>query len=75
MRERPIPSGGGRPRQAYELFDRYSELSPKNASAEMLMNIMSSEDAGYIADFLAQNVSMRVLTSSPSWMSSGRSSG
>ena len=48
-------------RQAYELFDRYSELSPKNASAEMLMNIMSSEDAGYIADFLAQNVSMRVL--------------
>ena len=29
-------------RQAYELFDRYSELSPKNASAEMLMNIMSS---------------------------------
>lgn len=32
-------------RQAYELFDRYSELSPKNASAEMLMNIMSSEDA------------------------------
>ena len=25
------------------------------------MNIMSSEDAGYIADFLAQNVSMRVL--------------
>ena len=48
-------------RQAYELFDRYSELSPKNASAEMLMNIMSSEDAGYIADFLAHNVSMRVL--------------
>ncbi len=48
-------------RQAYELFDRYSELAPKNASAEMLMNIMSSEDAGYIADFIAQNVSMRVL--------------
>ena len=48
-------------RQAYELFDRYSELSPKTASAEMLMNIMSSEDAGYIADFIAQNVSMRVL--------------
>ncbi|HIY07517.1 MAG TPA: endopeptidase La [Candidatus Evtepia faecigallinarum] len=48
-------------RQAYELFDRYSELSPKTASAEMLMNIMSSEDAGYIADFIAQNVAMRVL--------------
>ena len=48
-------------RQAYELFDRYSDLSPKAAAAEMLMNILSSEDPGYIADFIAQNVSMRVL--------------
>ena len=48
-------------RQAYELFDRYSELSPKSSAAEMLMNILSSEDPGYIADFIAQNVSMRVL--------------
>ena len=48
-------------RRAYELFDRYTELSPKNATTEMLMNIMSSEDPGYIADFIAQNVSMRVL--------------
>ena len=48
-------------RQSYELFDRYSDLAPKNANTEMLMNIMSSEDAGYIADFIAQNVSMRVL--------------
>ena len=48
-------------RQAYELFDRYTELAPKTANTEMLMNIMSSEDAGYIADFIAQNVSMRVL--------------
>ena len=48
-------------RQSYELFDRYSELSPKVATNEMLMNIMSSEDAGYIADFIAQNISMRVL--------------
>lgn len=48
-------------RQAYELFDRYTDLAPKNSNAEMLMNIMSSEDPGYIADFIAQNVSMRVL--------------
>ncbi|MDY3014832.1 MAG: endopeptidase La [Evtepia sp.] len=48
-------------RQAYELFDRYAELTPKNTASEMLMNIMSSEDAGYIADFIAQNVSMRVM--------------
>lgn len=48
-------------RQAYELFDRYAELAPKQANNDMLMNIMSSEDAGYIADFMAQNISMRVL--------------
>lgn len=48
-------------RQAYELFDRYAELTPKTTSADMLMNIMSSEDAGYIADFIAQNIAMRVL--------------
>ena len=62
-------------RQAYELFDRYCELSPKSASAEMLTNIMSSEDPGHIADFIAQNVSMRVRTSSPSWTSCARCSG
>ena len=48
-------------RQSYELFDRYGDLSPKNNSADMLMNIMSSQDPGYIADFIAQNVSMRVV--------------
>lgn len=47
-------------RQAYELFDRYTDLNPKVSSAEVLMNILSSEDPGYIADFIAQNVSMRV---------------
>ena len=47
-------------RQAYELFDRYTDLNPKASSAEVLMNILSSEDPGYIADFIAQNVSMRV---------------
>ena len=48
-------------RQSYELFDRYTELTPKRTSPDMLMNIMSSEDPGYIADFIAQNISMRVL--------------
>ena len=48
-------------RQSYELFDRYGDLSPKSASSDMLMNIMSSQDPGYIADFIAQNVSMRVV--------------
>lgn len=48
-------------RQAYDLFERYAELTPKTTSSDMLLNIMSSEDAGYIADFIAQNVAMRVL--------------
>ena len=47
-------------RQSYELFDRYGDLTPKSNSSDMLMNIMSSQDPGYIADFIAQNVSMRV---------------
>lgn len=48
-------------RQAYDLFDRYTDLNPKASSADVLMNILSSEDPGYIADFIAQNVAMRVL--------------
>jgi len=48
-------------RQSYELFDRYGDLAPKSNSSDMLMNIMSSQDPGYIADFIAQNVSMRVI--------------
>lgn len=46
-------------RHAYELFERYAELSPK-LSADALLNVMSSEDPDYIADFIAQNVIMRV---------------
>lgn len=47
-------------RQAYELFERYADLSPKSSASEMLANVMSSEDPSYIADFIAQNVSLRV---------------
>lgn len=47
-------------RSAYELFERYTELSPK-ASPDQLVNIMGSEDPGFIADYIAQNIVMRVL--------------
>lgn len=47
-------------RHAYELFERYAELSPKT-SADVLINLLSSEDPDYIADFIAQNVVMRVM--------------
>lgn len=46
-------------RHAYELFERYAELSPK-LSGDVLLNVLSSEDPDYISDFIAQNVVMRV---------------
>lgn len=46
-------------RQAYELFERYTELSPR-LSPELLTTVMASEDPAYIADFIAQNVVMRI---------------
>ena len=47
-------------RQSYELFSRYCDLSPRNGSSDLLMNITSSQDTGYIADFIAQNINTRV---------------
>ncbi len=46
-------------RTAYELFERYAELSPK-LSPDMIMSIIASDDPDYVADFIAQNVVMRV---------------
>ncbi len=46
-------------RTAYELFERYVELSPR-MSGDALLNVMANEDPGYIADFIAQNMPMRV---------------
>ena len=45
-------------RQTYELFERYVELAPK-MTPDILMNLLSSEDPGYIADYIAQNIVMR----------------
>ena len=47
-------------RSAYELFERYTELSPR-MSGDMLVNVLASENPDYIADFIAQNIVMRVL--------------
>ncbi len=45
-------------RQTYELFERYIELAPK-MTPDILLNLLSSQDPGYIADYIAQNVIMR----------------
>ena len=45
-------------RSTYELFRQYTELAPKTAP-DLLINVLASEDPGYIADFIAQNIAMR----------------
>ena len=46
-------------RSAYELFETYTELSPRMTN-DVLIHVLSSEDAGYIADYITQNIAMRV---------------
>ena len=45
-------------RRAYELFENYTELSPR-MSPEVLVRVLASDDPGYIADYIAQNIVMR----------------
>lgn len=45
-------------RSAYELFETYSELSPR-MTGDVLIHVLASEDPGYIADYIAQNIAMR----------------
>ena len=45
-------------RQTYELFEHYVELAPK-LTPDIFLNLISSEDPGYIADYIAQNIVMR----------------
>ena len=45
-------------RSTYELFERYAELSPR-MTGDVLISVLSSEDPGYIADYIAQNIAMR----------------
>ena len=46
-------------RNTYELFDHYIERSPRMTS-DLLVNVLSSQDPGYIADYIAQNIPMRM---------------
>ena len=45
-------------RSTYDLFQDYSELAPK-LSPDHLINVLASDDPGYIADYIAQNIPMR----------------
>jgi len=45
-------------RRAYELFESYAEMAPR-MSSEVLVRVLASDDPGYIADYIAQNIVMR----------------
>ncbi len=45
-------------RRTYELFEQYIELAPK-MTPDILLSVLASEDPGYIADYIAQNLAMR----------------
>lgn len=57
--DRPTAKAEALVRTAYELFERYAELSTRMA-ADALLSVMASDDPGYIADFIAQHVIMRI---------------
>ncbi len=44
-------------RATYSAFERYIELSPM--SPEVMLSVLSSDEPGYIADHIAQNISIR----------------
>ncbi len=45
-------------RSVYEAFELYCQLSPK-LGPEAYINILASDDPGYIADYIAQSIPMR----------------
>lgn len=45
-------------RYAYQLYGEYTDMLPKN-SAENLLKLMTSEEPGFVADYLAQNCGFR----------------
>ena len=45
-------------RATYDLFQTYTELAPK-VSPDLLIHVLGSQDPGYIADYIAQNIPMR----------------
>ncbi len=46
-------------RQTYDLFESYCNLSPR-VNPDTFLNVLSNDDPGYIADYIAQNIHLRV---------------
>ena len=45
-------------RSTFEMFQHYTELAPR-VSPDLIISVLASEDPGYIADYIAQNISAR----------------
>ncbi len=45
-------------RRVQELFEEYAALAPR-MSHEVIMNIVSATDLGYLADYIAQNIQLK----------------
>jgi ATP-dependent Lon protease len=46
-------------RQTYELFESYCSLAPR-MDPETFLTVLTNDDPGYIADYIAQNINLRV---------------
>ena len=46
-------------RQVYDLFETYCGLSPR-VNPETFLNVLANDDPGYIADYIAQNINLRI---------------
>ncbi|MCD8376949.1 MAG: endopeptidase La [Oscillospiraceae bacterium] len=46
-------------RQVYDLFEAYCNLAPR-VNPETFLSVISQDDPGYIADYIAQNIQLRV---------------
>ena len=55
-------------RRCVTLFSQYTEASG-NSPAESLISVAASDDAAYIADFVAQNVYLKPEEAAASWKS------
>jgi len=59
VRTRSTPKDEALIRQTYDLFETYCNLSPR-VNPETFLSILANDDPGYIADYIAQNIHLRV---------------
>ena len=53
------PRGEALVRQTYDLFEMYCGLAPR-VNPETFLSVMANDDPGSIADYIAQNINLRV---------------